>query len=196
MTVRSDLVGRASQLLGDSGNAIFTTTEMNKYFTGAVKSLYPTYWKYETATTTAGAGPLQTMPSGARNLYYIGEQKATATRVRLIRQWKEGTTTTFVPKVNITGETLVWAWTAGFTDPADDVTTLDMNAECEEVVVTKMCISAMERIASSRTEQLKYFALTVREGVTEQDVIAILDAYHATLDNLLKQAVPRPARVG
>src|SRR6185437_1838410 len=114
MTLRSDLVTDASQRLGDSGNAIFTVAEMQKYFDKAVKSLYPTYWRYQTGTTVAGNGPLQTMPSGARDLYYIGEQKVSSTRVRLIRQWKEGVGSAFIPKVNIIGETLVWAWTTGF----------------------------------------------------------------------------------
>ena len=206
MTVRSTLVTDASQRLGDSGNSVFTVAELRVYFNNAVSSLYPTFFRYEASTTTAGNGPIQTMPSldglGAslalpcRNLYYIGESKSTSVRVRLLRQWKEGDGCAFIPKTGISGETLVWAWTTGFTDPADDVTPLNLTPEAEDVVVIKMCISALERIASNRVELLKYFALTTREGVTEQDVIQALDAFHASLDDRIKAAIPRPARVG
>ena len=196
MTLRSDIRARVSQRLGDVSNAIFPVSELNLYFNTAVTSIYPTWFKFEVATTTAGAGPIQTMPANARNLYYIGESKSTSVRVRLLRQWKEGLGQAFIPKTGITGETLVWAWTQGFTDPGDDVTTLDLNPEAEDVVVIKMCISCLERVASNRVELLKYFALTTREGVTEQDVIQALDAFHASLDDRIKAAVPRPPRVG
>lgn len=197
MTVAvADLTTLAAQRLGDVSLAIFTAGELDAYVTNAVGSLYPTYWNFAVGTTTAGSGPLQTMPATCRNIYYIGEQKPTSTRVRMIRQWKEGVSTTFVPKVNITGETLVWAWTTGFAVGATRTTPFSLNDECTEVVILRTCISALERIASSRVELAKYFALTVREGVTEQDIISILDAYHASLDARIKQALPRPVRVG
>lgn len=196
MTAVQDLRTICSQRLGDIANAVFTTGELDAYVTAAVQSLYPTYFQYAAATTVASAGPLQTMPAGARNIYYIGEQKPTSTRVRMIRQWKEGVGTTFVPKVNIAGETLVWAWTTGFTVGATVSTPFVLSDECVEPVILRTCISALERVASSRVETAKYFALTVREGVTEQDIISILDAYHASLDARIKQAVARPARVG
>lgn len=199
MTLRSTLIADASQRLGDPGNVVFTIGEMRLYFNQAVTSLYPTWYKFAVGTTTASAGPIQTAPAGARNIYYIGESKPTSVRVRLLRQWKEGLGQAVIPKTGIgppTASTLVWAWTTGFTDPGDDVTTLDLNPECEEVVVIKMCISALERVASNRVELLKYFALTVREGVTEQDVIQALDAFHASLEDRVKAAIPRPPRVG
>ena len=206
MTVRSTLVADASQRLLDTSNTIFPVAEMRTYFNGAVTSIYPTFFNYETSTTTATNGPIQTMPTldglgnalalPCRNLYYIGESKSTSVRVRLLRQWKEGVGCAFIPKTGIAGETLVWAWTSGFTDPGDDVTALNLTPEAEDVVVIKMCIAALERVASSRVELLKYFALTVREGVTEQDVIQALDAFHASLDDRIKAAIPRPARVG
>ena len=196
MTLRSDLRTDINYRLGDISAAIFTATEVNKYIDKAIKSSYPSYWKYQVGTTVATDGPLQTMPAGARDLYYIGEQKPTGTRIRLLRQWKEGTAQAFIPKVGIAGETLVWAWTTGFASPADDVTTLDLNSEVEEVVILRSMISCLERIVSNRVETARYFSLTVREGVTEADLTATIDALHASLDNRLKQAVPRPTRVG
>lgn len=196
MTLRSDIRSEVGYRLGDISNTVFTVTELNKYFTHAVRSLYPTFFLWKTTTSTAGAGPLQTTPAGVRNLYYLGLQSLTSTRVRLLRQWKEGDTNTFIPKTGITGQTLVWAWTQGFTDPGDDVSTLDMNPECEEVVILRMMISCLERIVSNRVEAARYFALSVREGVTEADVVQTIDALHASLDTHLKAAVPRPARVG
>jgi hypothetical protein len=196
MTTREDLRVECAYRLGDISQAIFTTTELNKYIDKAIKSLYPTYFQYEVATTTATDGPLQTMPTGARDLYYIGVQKPNSTRVRLLRQWREGQGEAFIPKTGISGETLVWAWTQGFTVPTEDLIAIDLNEETEEVVILRVCISALERISSSRVEIAKYFAMTVREGVTEADIISILDAYHASLDARIKQAVPRPVRVG
>lgn len=196
MTLRSDLRSEVGTRLGDPGNAIFATAELNSYIDKAIKSSYPSYWKYQVGTTLAGNGPIQTMPAGARDLYYVGEQKPTGTRIRLLRQWKEGSGTAFIPKVGIAGETLVWAWTTGFASPQDDVTVLDLNAEVEEVVILRSMISCLERIVSNRVETAKYFSLTVREGVTESDLRTTLDALHASLDNRLKQAVARPPRVG
>lgn len=196
MTLRSDLRGEISNRLGDAGNAVFSVAELNGYIDKAIKSLYPTFWKYQVSTTVATGGPLQTMPAGARDLYYIGLQSLTSTRVRLMRQWREGTNQAFIPKTGIDGQTLVWAWTGIFTSPGDDVTALDCGPECEEVIVLRVCISALERIVSSRVETAKYFALTVREGVTETDIVNTLDALHTSLDQRLKQAVIRPIRQG
>lgn len=196
MTLRSDLRADINYRLGDIGATIFTATEVNKYIDKAIKSLYPTYFLYKTNTIVATDGPLQTTPAGAKNIYYVGLKKVTSTRVRLVRQWREGADQVFIPKTGITGETLVFAWTAGFNSPADDVTTLDLNPECEEVVILRSMISCLERITSSRVETAKYFSMTVREGVTEADLTATLDALHASLEQRLKQAVPRPERLG
>lgn len=196
MSTREDLRVEIAYRLGDISQAIFTTTELNKYIDKAIKSLYPTYFQYNVETTVAEDGPLQTMPTGARDLYYIGVQKLNSTRVRLLRQWREGQGQSFIPKTGISGETLVWAWTSGFDVPTEDLIDIGLNAECEEVVILRVCISALERISSSRVETAKYFALTVREGVTEADIISILDAFHASLDARIKSAVPRPARIG
>lgn len=196
MTLRSDLRTEVGYRLGDIGGTVFTATEVNKYLDHAIKSLYPTYWIWKVATTTAGAGPLQTNPTGGRDFYTLGQQKVGSTRVRLLRQWKEGDTQTYIPRTGITGDTLVWAWTQGFTSPADDVTVLDMNPECEEVVILRTMISCLERIVTNRVEAARYFALTVREGVTEADIVQTIDALHASLDQRLKQATPRPVRVG
>lgn len=196
MSTRATLRTEIQNRLNDSGAAIWTANELNGYITQAVNSLYPAYWKYQTATTVAGAGPLQTNPSGGRNFYYIGLQKPLSTRVRLLRQCKEGSTSTFIPKTGISGETLVWAWTTGYTAPTDDNTALDFPAECEEVVVLRVQITALERILTSRVDSAKYFALTVREGVTETDLTATLDALHASLTQRLQTAVKRPDRQG
>lgn len=196
MTTRDQLSAKVGYRLADVAQAVFTATEVNGYLDQAISSLYPTWFQYKTATTNATDGPLQAMPATCRNLYYIGEQKTGSKRVRLIRQWKEGTGSSFIPKVDISGETLVWAWTTGFTVPSAGSDTLDLTPETEEIVVIRACISCLERVSSSKVELAKYFALTVREGVTENDVIAALDALHTTYDNMVKAAVPRPARVG
>lgn len=196
MTTRLDLRTEVGFRLGDTGNTVFTVPELNGYIDKAIKGLYPTYFKLQVASTTATDGPLQTNPSGARGFHYIGLQKVGSTRVRLLRQWKEGVTSTFIPKTGIAGQTLTWAWTSGFEVPGDDSSTLDVYQECEEVVVLRTCITALERVLSSRVETQKYFALTVREGVTEADLSATLDALHASLQQRLDQAVKRPDRVG
>lgn len=182
--------------LGDAANAVFTAGELNGYIDTAIKSLYPTYFQYQVATTVAVNGPLQPMPASARNLYHVGLQSLTSTRVRLIRQWREGVGSSFIPKTGINGQTLVWSWTGGFLSPTDDVSVLDMGSECEQVCILRAEIAALERIVSSRVEIVKYFALTVREGVTETDLVNTIDALHASLDALVKQAVPRPVRIG
>ena len=196
MTTRADIRGNIESRLNDAANAIWTEAELNQYIDSAIKSLYPTYWKFQTDTTTAGAGPIQTAPSGARNIYFIGLQTATSTRVRLLRQWREGDGEAYVPKTGITGSTLVWAWTAPYDSPNDDVTSLACGVGCEEVIILRSCISALERVVNDRVKSNKYYALTVREGVTEQDIAVTLDALHASLEQRLKQAVPRPERVG
>jgi hypothetical protein len=137
-----------------------------------------------------------TLSEPCRNLYQLKYIKSGTVRPRLLRQWTEGAGFAEIPRSDLLGTTVIWSWTTGFTDPGDDVTTLDLNPECEEIVVIRMMISCLERVASNRVEALKYFSLTVREGVTEQDVIAALDALHATLQDRLKAAVARPARVG
>lgn len=206
MTLRSDLRSRVSQQLGDPTAAVFTSTELNLYFTNAVKSLYPTYWRYMASETVGSAGTFQAMPTHdslgvllalpCRNLYQIKYIKPGTVRPRLLRQWTEASGFAEIPRSDLLGDTIIWSWTTGFTDPGDDITTLDMNPECEEIVTIRMMIACLERVASNRVEAAKYFSLTVREGVTEQDVIAALDALHATLQDRLKAAVARPARIG
>jgi hypothetical protein len=196
MTLRSDIRSEVQNRLNDTGAAIWTAAELNGYIANAIGSLYPTFWTFKVTTSTAGDGPLQDNPSGARNIYFIGLQKTGSTRVRLMRQWREGDTQTYVPKTGISGQTLVWAWTQGFTKPTGDVTALDIPQEAEEIVVVKTQITALERVLSSRVETAKYFALTVREGVTEVDLVNTLDALHATLQQHLAVTVKLPERQG
>lgn len=196
MTLRSDLRSDIATRLGDITNAIWTVPELNGYIDKAIKSLYPTYFILESGVTLGSTGPLQNMPAGARNLYAVGVMAVTATRVRTVRQWREGINSTLIPTYDLTGFLIVWSWTMGFTSPGDDVTTLDLLPECEEVVVLRASISAIERILSDRVSAQKYFALTVREGTTEQDLVQTLDALHASLQNRLSQATKLPERVG
>lgn len=196
MTLRSDLRTEIQNRLNDGSAAIWPAAELNGYISQAIKSLYPSFWIFKTVTTTASDGPLQTNPSGARNIYFLGLQKPGSTRVRMLRQWREGDTSTYIPKTGISGQVLVWAWTAGFTAPTGDITALDIPQEAEEIVVIKVQITALERVLSSRVETAKYFALTVREGVTEVDLVNTLDALHASLDQRLATTIKLPVRQG
>lgn len=196
MTLRSDIRTEVRNRLHEPTAVIWTDAELNGYIAQAIKSLYPNFWLFKTATSTATDGPLQTNPTGGRNFYFIGLQRPGSTRVRLMRQWKEGDTSTYIPKTGIADQLLVWAWTAGFTAPTGDVTALDIPQEAEEVVVLRAQITALETVLSSRTKSESFFALTVREGVTEQDIVNTLDALHASLSNRLENAIKRPDRVG
>lgn len=196
MTLRSDIRTEVRNRLSEAAASIWTDAELNGFISNSIASLYPNFWLFKTATTVATDGPLQVNPSGARNLYFIGLQRIGSTRVRLMRQWKEGDTSTYIPKTGITGQTLVWAWTTGFTKPTGDVAALDIPQEAEEVVVLRTQITALEKVLSSRTKAATFFALTVREGVTEQDLVNTLDALHASIANRLENAIKRPERVG
>jgi hypothetical protein len=196
MTTRDDLLSDLENRLQDVSNTTWLAAELEGYLDAAIGSLYPHWYVYNTDTTTAGAGPIQPLPSGARNLHYVGVKSATATRVRVIRGWQEGDGEAVIPKVNITDQTLVWAWTTAHAKPANGSATLTIPRQAEEVVILRAQVTALERILSARLKSAKYFAQQVREGVTETEIITALDALHASIDARLKDAPGPPERVG
>lgn len=196
MTFRSDLRTEIANRLGDSGAIVWDTADLNGYIDYAIKGVYPTYFLFDTATTTAAVGPMQTLPVGARNLYFVGHKRALSTRVRVIRNWREGAGVVMVPKTGIAADTLVFSWTKGFLSPGDDVTLLDLTPEAQEVVLMRCEIAALENLLSSRIKQAKYFTLTVREGVTEEDIATTIDALHASIRQRIESAPKLPERVG
>lgn len=203
MTTRADLRSELRNRLHDAGAAIWEDEELNGYIEQAVKSLYPHWYLFETGTETAGPGPVQSLPIGlsgdiAKNLHYVGLRKPTSTRVRTIRGWQEGNGQVMVPKVDdaVEGFILVFAWTIPHRAPDDDVTDLTIPANAEEVVVLRSQVTALERVLADRVKSAKYFAVQVREGVSEQDIAVTLDALHASIDSRMKDAPGPPERVG
>lgn len=192
MATRETIRDEIQRRLRDTTNAVWSVTDLNGFIDNAIKALYPYWYQRNTATTTAGAGPLQTMPSGARNLYAVGHQRAGSTRVRELRGWREGDGVALVPRTGIAGDTLVWSWTSGYDAPPDDTTTLTVPLDAEEVVIIRAQISALEAIVADRVSQERYLALAVREGSTDADVLGSLDALHASLSEHLQRAVPLP----
>lgn len=196
MTTRAQLLTDLNNRLQDSTNAVWSASEKNEYLNHGIEALYPTWFINNTDTTIAGAGPLQTMPAGASDIYYVGLQTATSNRVRVIRGWHEGSGQAVIPKIGITGSTLVWAWTSSYSKPAAGGDTLVLPKELEDIVVLRAQITALERVLSDRTKATKYYAVNVREGVSEQDVGLSLDALHASINARQKDAIKRPERVG
>lgn len=189
--IRGDLRGR----LGEATQDVWSDADLNNYLGDATTGLYPSFYQRQVGTTTAGAGPVQTKPSGAVNLYYVAVQSTASNRARTIRGWSEGDTDAIVPKLNITGQTLIWAWTVGFA-LVDDSTTLTLPRAAEEPIILRAQISALEAMLTTRAKKQKYFNLNVREAVSEQDVGLVLDALHASVDARLKTVLPLPQRVG
>lgn len=188
LTLRTELRAR----LNDPTSGVWTDDDLNGYIEQAIKGLYPTYYLRETGEVIAGAGPLQTLPAGAKNLHYVGQQRVSSTRVRKVRGWSEGDGQVIIPKTGIAGDTIVVAWTTGFTAPSDDVTVLDLTPEAEEVVVLRSQIAALERILADRVKQEKFYSLSIREGVTEDDIERTLAALHDSVDARTSRAVPLP----
>lgn len=195
MSTRTLLRSELANRLGDASNAIWTTAELDGYLDYAIKGLYPTFFQRKVEETGAGNGPLQAMPNEARNLYMVGYQRVGSTRVRPLRGWSEGLGTAFIPKTGIAGGLLVWAWTAGWDAPANGTEILRIPVEAEEFVVLRAQVSALEKLLTDRTSTEKYLSLSLRQGVTEDDIATTIDAIHASLRERSERVVPLPEPV-
>lgn len=196
MATLATLLADLNSRLNDAANTVWPAAEKALFVSDAVAGLWPAFFLNKTGTTVATAGPIQTLPSGAVNLHYVGVKSATATRVRVIRGWQEGNGDCIVPKVNILEQTLVWAWVEPHAVPASTSTTLTCTVPALEVARLRAEISAYENVLGDRTKTAKYFAQQVREGVTESELVSQLDALHASVDARLKGLPPMPVRVG
>jgi len=196
MATLASLKADLNTRLNDAANTIWPDAEKVLFVSDAVGSLFPNFFKAKTGTSTASAGPVQTGPTGVINIHYIGVQSASATRVRVIRGWSEGYGDAIVPKVNILGQTLVWGWSEAYAVPASTSTALEVPAPGLEVARLRAEISAFEQVLGSRTKTQKYLAVQVREGVSESEMVAHLDALHASVESRLKLQPPLPTRVG
>ena len=196
MPSRNDLRADLRFRLNEPVASVWTDAELDSYLDHAMGSLYPHWYVFKTGTTTAGPGPEQTMPDGCRNLYYVGVKKDTSTRVRTIRGWHEGDGVAFIPKVNIDGDELSWAWTLPHEVPVFDDHDVTVPTQGIEVVVLRAQVTALERVLTNKVKNQLYFAVQVREGVTENDLVNALDALHASIDARMKDAPQPPERVG
>lgn len=182
--------------LNDSGDIIWTAAEKTDAVQTALKGLYPYWWAPQVTSGVAVAGNMQTLPAGVSRLYGIYRKSAASNRSRPLRNWQEGQGTVMLSQSNLTGDILIYCWTAGF-NPAlvtDPITGLPL--EAEEAALLKAEITLIERLLADKTRTAKYFAQQVREGTTENELVAQLDTMHASLDRLQKAAIPLPHRRG
>jgi len=192
MATRATQRAELEQRLGDTTNDVWSDDDLNGYLNHAYKGLYPTFFLRKTDTTTAGAGPMQTPPTGARNIYFIGLIQAGATRVQKLRRWVEGDGEVMIPKLNINGLTLTWAWTAGWDEPATDGTTLTIPLEAEEFVIIRAHIAALEHLLTNRVKLDQYLSLALRQATTEDEIATTIDALHASLNERARGLLPLP----
>lgn len=195
MATRALLATEISTRLGDAANAIWPLAEVKSYVDYAIKGLYPSFYLRKVGTTAVASGLVQTGPAGVKNLYLIGYNRQDTARVRNIRGWAEGAGTAFIPKQLEVGDTLVWAWTVGWDAPASDGEVLTIPTEAEEVVILRSQIAALERLLSDRVSAEKYFALQVRQAITEEDIATSIDALQASLRDRLAGVVPLPEAI-
>lgn len=195
-TTRAALRAALEFRLDDTGNAVWSDNELNTFIGAAIEGLYPVFWKRYTDTTTpASDGPLTDKPSGANNLYFVGIQRTGSTRVRKIRGWTEGDTDAHIPKTDLTGLTLVWSWTSGWSAPSTDGDSIDIPSNAIEVVLLRAHIAALEQLLTQRIQSQKYHALQVRASISEQDIVSALEALHASLRERVEEqqdALPLP----
>ncbi len=198
MATLATLLTDLNTRLNDAANTTWSAAIKTLFVSDAVASLYPAFYNLKVGTTTAASnGPVQTMPAGCVNLYYVAIKKdALSNRARTIRGWREGDVDAIIPKLNIINQTLIWGWTAPYAVPASTATLLDVPPEGLEVARLRAEISAWEQLLGMRVKNPKYFATQVREGVTEAEIIQTLDALHATVDTRLKLQPALPAKVG
>lgn len=192
MTTRADIRNEVESRLGDTTNVVWTEAQLNGIINFAVQGLYPTYFQREVAETVAGAGPIQSMPAAARNLYMVGHKRATSTRVRALRGWHEGDGEAYIPRTGITGDLLVWAWTEGWDAPANDTETLAFPVEAVEVVVLRTMVAALEYLLTDRVSQEKFHAIQVREGSSEQDIDLLISNLRDSITERISRALPLP----
>jgi hypothetical protein len=176
----------------NSISTIWSEGDLNGFIDDAIEGLYPSFYKRNVNTTVAGVGPSQTVPTGARNLYMIGLQRVGSNRVRPLRNWVEGQTTAMVPKANIAGATLVWAWTSGWDAPTTDLQVLDIVTEAREVLLLRCEIAALEELLSGHIQAGGYNAIQTRRIISEADIVNALQAKHTSLQDRLEHIVPLP----
>ena len=195
MATRTTQLAELQNRLGDTGASIWLAATLKGYLDHAYKSLYPTFYRTKVATTTAGTGPVQDKPAAAdyKRIHSIGVRRDTdVTRVRQIRRWQDGDIDAVVPKLQISGQMLVWAWTEGWDAPAGGSTTLTIPIEAEEYSIVRAQVSALENVLTDRVSAEKYFAVQVRQSITEDDVVNTLDALHVTLRAIAERQPPLP----
>jgi hypothetical protein len=173
-------------------STVWSSGDLNGFIDDAIEGLYPSFYKRNVQATTAGVGPSQTLPAGARNLYMVGLQRVGSNRVRPLRNWVEGQSAAMVPKSNIAGATLVWAWTSGWTAPATDLVAMDIVPEAREVLLLRAEIAAFEELLSGKLQEGGYGAVQLRQMITEDEVVNALQAKHASLQDRLDRVVPLP----
>jgi len=189
---RDTLITETALRLKDPTFVTWGEAELRTYINTSLEGLYPTYFKRLVATTIATAGPMQTLPPTASNLYMVAYKKVLSKRARSLRRWAESNGEAYIPRTTITGDTLIWCWTAGWAAPETDIEALTLPVEVAEAVVLRAAITAIERLLLEKERLDQYLAIQAREDVSEADLGITLDALHATLDRKTKAAHPLP----
>lgn len=192
MATVTTLLNEVESRLNDPTNVVWTEAELKSAIRYHIKSLFPTYFRLRLEETTAGPGPMQPGPSGARNFYLLGHKRATSSRVRPLRGWTEGEGKAFVPKTGITGDTLVWGWIEGWEPPTDDNEILLIPLEAEQMVILGAHKTALEKLLTNEVSQGRYLSLNVRQAATETDILDTIGELRQNIDDLVSRALPRP----
>lgn len=176
------------------GSTAFTDAQLNYFIDTAIQGLYPVYYKLYVDTTTAAGTVIETAPSGCVNIHEILVQ---GPRPRRLRGWREGQGEAFVPAYAIgdgtpAGGTLIWHWTTGWDAPASDGAAIDIPNEAREYVLLKAHMMCLQNLLTSRLETDKFFAIQVRQAITEDELLAAIDSIQRQLDTKAQQAKPLP----
>lgn len=191
LTLRTTL----RQMVADEAATVWSDADLNGILGTSIKALYPWFHVKKTGTSTAADGPMQTLPAGAKDLYYVGLRRVGSSRVQPIRNWVEGNGEVVVPKVGIAGGELVFGWHEGFSVPVNDSDLLRIPPEAEEIVLLRGQIACLESVLASRVQANRYLSLYTREQVTEQDIAVSLDSLRESLAVRLQNLIPLPAPI-
>lgn len=188
MTTRDALLSELKT--GHLGTTYWSDTKLELYLDRAIERLYPTWFQRNVDTTVAGTGPVQTMPSGATNVHEIVVHDG---RPRYLRGWSEGDTDAYVPfSTDVTGKTLVWMWTAGWSAPATGATNMTMPTDAESAVVIMAKMAALQSLLTDKLQVDTHMAAQVRPNITEDELLGAIDALSRELRELADRALMRP----
>ena len=189
MTTRADYRADLTAKLTAAADLNLGTSDLNLCLELGMARLYPDLHKKvqvsSQAVTEYGTRNLAQFSTAFAETVYLVED---ATELDPVSGWSvRPGKIVGLDRYCLTGDVVNFAYTTPYTMPSSDGTAVDWGDQYQPLVVLAAGVEALDMVIAARADTNTYYAIQVRQGVSEEELSLLSDSWERRLLRLLER---------